>query len=146
MSDVILAPIHIGKLKFNFLIFNFFSVFKTKHIEFVKECNNLLFFIQIWKHLVTIWPAKRLFNVTYRGAQFCLGVQNFRTAVMAVHFERGTAHVDWCEPNYAISPNIAEFFNTVRPAKRFSRPFTNNNKHSYCACNFNDLIFNSHGK
>ena len=39
---------------------------------------------------------------------------------MAVHFERGTAHVDWCEPNYAVSPDIAEFFNTVRGMLKFS--------------------------
>ncbi|XP_046857213.1 alkaline ceramidase 2-like isoform X1 [Xenia sp. Carnegie-2017] len=32
---------------------------------------------------------------------------------MAIHFQRGTAHIDWCEPNYEFSPNIAEFFNTI---------------------------------
>ena len=57
---------------------------------------------------------------------------------MAVHFERGTAHVDWCEPNYAISPDIAEFFNTVKLCFMFIwLPYRGNNKHLYCICIFN---------
>ena len=51
---------------------------------------------------------------------------------MAVHFERGTAHVDWCEPNYAISPVIAEFFNTVRGMLVFLVYGQNINKDQYC--------------
>ena len=60
---------------------------------------------------------------------------------MAVHFDRGTAHVDWCEPNYAISSNIAEFFNTV--GARLCLPFMLSvivKTVILCACGINDYL------
>lgn len=78
------------------------------------KCNTLDLLPRIWKYF-----SRKIINYFVRASHFLCWITYFciifswHWRKMWEHLKPGSSPVDWCEGNYQVSANIAEFVNTV---------------------------------